>query len=54
MDDLNQLREAIENAECDLEEISECGDLEERLTASLHLADLQSKLDALKANYEPR
>lgn len=41
---IETFRQRIEDAECELEELAESGDLEERMEAALRLADLQQQL----------
>lgn len=48
MDRLIELLEEIDDAECELEEINECGDLEDRLEAALRLEDLKAEHFRLK------
>ncbi len=43
MDRLIELLNEIAEAEAELEELNECGDLEERLEAALRLDDLKAK-----------
>lgn len=51
-DTLNALLEDIEIAESELEELTECGDLEDRLDAALRLSDLQAELHQLRKKYD--
>lgn len=43
MDRLIELLSEIEEAKCELEEINECGDLEERLEAAQRVEDLEAQ-----------
>lgn len=42
-DDLIELQNEINDAKAELEELNECGDLEDRLEAAFHLEELESK-----------
>lgn len=41
---IETLESELEDAQCELEELNECGDLEDRLEASMRVADLEAKL----------
>ncbi len=51
MSSVEQLKADLEDAEVELEELMECGDLEEQLNAAFKVATLQKVLLA-KANLE--
>jgi hypothetical protein len=48
MDSLSDLESALEDAESDLAEANESGDLEERLDLAHRVADLQARVARLK------
>ena len=43
-DDIQTLEESLEEAQCELEEANECGDLEDRLELAQRVEDLEARL----------